>query len=142
EVLHYQRLQQEPAVSVRIRPHSTITAGRKIRKFGDEFSIVIEQFLGLLAPHPVFQDFQVFRLLQVGYRYLVGAPSTFDRLAIHKFRSVHPLGLRRMIIGQNGRVVDPLERASFWMAWISSIIISRVAAMSWCIDSGSCPSTK
>src|SRR6266581_5097739 len=71
---------------------STITAGRKIRKFGNEFSIVIEQFIGLIAPHPVFQDFQVFRLLQVSYRYLVGAPSTFDRLAIHKFRSGPSLG--------------------------------------------------
>src|SRR5205807_732168 len=39
-----------------------------------------------------FRDFQVFRLLQVGYRYLVGAPSTFDRLAIHKFRSGPSLG--------------------------------------------------
>src|SRR5207245_624159 len=87
-----QRLPQQAAVSVRIRPHSTITAGHKIRKFGNEFSIVIEQFLGLIAPYPVFQDFQVFRLLQVSYRYLVGAPSTFDRLAIAKFRSGPSLG--------------------------------------------------
>src|SRR5438876_11965303 len=31
-------------------------------------------------------------ILQVGYRYLVRATSTFDRLAIHKFRSGPSLG--------------------------------------------------
>jgi hypothetical protein len=34
-----------------------------------------------------------------------------------------------MIMGQTGNALDPFERASFWMAWISSMTVSSVAAI-------------
>ena len=55
---------------------------------------------------------------------------------------VQPLGVRRTIIGQAGRLSSPVVRAWAWMRWISRMAQSRAAAMVWCICSGSLPSTK
>ena len=65
----------------------------------------------------------------------LGFPSTI-------FGPVQPLGVRRTIIGHRGRSVTPPSRAAIWIAWISSITASRVAASSWCTVAGSSPSTK
>src|SRR2546430_1238913 len=50
-----------------------------------------------------------------------GLPST-------SFGPVHPLGVRRMIMGHRGRALNPLDRASSWIALILSSAVSRVAA--------------
>jgi len=55
---------------------------------------------------------------------------------------VQPLGERNTIMGQRGRVVSPVVRACCWMRLISRMAQSRVAAICWCIFSGSLPSTK
>jgi hypothetical protein len=57
------------------------------------------------------------------------------------FGPVHPLGVRRMIIGQSGRLPRPPFLAPAWMPRISSTTLSSVPAMSWCMASGSSPST-
>src|SRR5262249_43911200 len=55
---------------------------------------------------------------------------------------LHPLGVRRTIIGQCGRNGLLLPRACFWAARISATHASSVAAIAWCMVSGSDPSTK
>jgi hypothetical protein len=52
------------------------------------------------------------------------------------------LGVRSTIIGQLGSVALPLWRASDWMRRISPMAVSSVAAIRWCMVSGSSPSTK
>ena len=64
----------------------------------------------------------------------VGRPSTL-------FGPVQPLGVRSTIIGQRGRSVERPSRAARWMAAISSMTVSIVAAMAWCTVRGSSPST-
>ena len=54
---------------------------------------------------------------------------------------VQPFGERKMIIGQRGRTVVPLRRASDWMRLISSMAWLSVAAIAWCMLIGSEPST-
>jgi hypothetical protein len=58
------------------------------------------------------------------------------------FGAVQPLGVRSTIIGQLGSVALPLWRASDWMRRISAMAVSSVAAICWCMVSGSSPSTK
>ena len=48
------------------------------------------------------------------------------------FGPVQPLGVRRMIIGQRGRVRNPFARASCWIDWISASTVSRVAVIVRC----------
>src|SRR5262249_8288545 len=55
---------------------------------------------------------------------------------------VHPLGVRRTIIGQWGRDAALDERAFCCASRMSAMHRSRVAAMAWCIEGGSEPSTK
>ena len=50
---------------------------------------------------------------------------------------VQPLGVRRIITGQAGRDRKPFLRASAWISFISEIQISSVAAIFWCMGSGS-----
>ncbi len=64
-----------------------------------------------------------------------GLPST-------SFGPVQPLGVLNTIIGHRGRSVTPPSRAAFWIAWISSITVSIVAASCWWTLAGSSPSTK
>jgi hypothetical protein len=67
-------------------------------------------------------------------------PSVF--LPSTTFGPVQPFGERKMIMGQLGRFLKPFARASRWMRRMSAVTVSSVAAMSWCILSGSSPSTK
>ena len=57
------------------------------------------------------------------------------------FGPVQPFGARKTIMGQRGRSAFPLSRAFFQMPRISATIASSVAAIFWCIVSGSDPST-
>ena len=75
-------------------------------------------------------------------RDLMRAPGAFGLMSIDLFGPVQPLGERSTIIGQRGRSALPLLRAAFWRVRISRMAASSVAAMVWCIVSGSSPSTK
>ena len=68
-------------------------------------------------------------------------PNSFFRPST-TFGPVHPLGDLKTIIGHRGLVVSLLFLAYFWIFRISSTAFSMTAAMSWCIISGSSPSTK
>ena len=64
------------------------------------------------------------------------------RLPSTSLGPVHPLGVRRMIIGHRGRVASPVARAFDWIVWMSCRAASSVAAIAWCAASGSEPSTR
>ena len=58
------------------------------------------------------------------------------------FGPVQPFGVRSTIIGHLGLSVLLFSLASFWIALISSITVSRASAIFLCISIGSLPSTK
>ena len=60
----------------------------------------------------------------------------------HSFGPVQPLGARKTIIGHTGNELSLFLRAFSWIALIFSIALSKPAAISGCIFSGSVPSTK
>jgi hypothetical protein len=69
-----------------------------------------------------------------GEWHLMGAPVTLGL--------VQPLGLRRMIIGQRGRLfAAPGARAACWISRMASNARSIATAIAWCIISGSWPAT-
>ena len=55
---------------------------------------------------------------------------------------VQPLGERRIIMGQRGRLISRFNPAWRLISRISPITFSITLAMRWCISSGSSPSTK
>ncbi len=52
--------QENSAVGVRILAHAPVALGRQLSQFRFQASLLIEQFLGPIAPQPVFQTFEVF----------------------------------------------------------------------------------
>ena len=67
--------------------------GRQRLELGHERSARIEQLLGPVAAHPVFEDLQVRRVVpHVGERDLVRAPGPFQLVALELLRSGPPLG--------------------------------------------------
>ena len=144
EVGQAQVAKQQAAVGVRVGAHAALPSGAQLGQLGPEPAGVVEQLLGPVALHPLFEDADVARVVvHLAHRHLVRAPVV---LAFACRRSpsgqVQPLGERRTIMGQRGRALKPSRRASAWMRWISATTASSVAAISWCIASGSWPSTK
>src|SRR6201746_905546 len=77
---------------MRIGAHAAMAGRRQCGEFLAKLSSLLEQFLGLIALHPVFELFKVFRLLEIRNRNLMCAPSAFDWLAIDEFRPGPALG--------------------------------------------------
>ena len=128
---------------MRIGAHPAGALRGELGQFGPQAALAVEQFLGLVALHPLFEDLHMVRVLvHVAHRHLMRAPVAFGALAVDLLRAGPPLGVRRTIIGQSGRFVKPFARASVLMRWISPMTVSSVAAISWCIACGSSPSTK
>jgi hypothetical protein len=103
EVGQAQVAQQQAAVGVRVGAHAALAFGRQRGQFRDEPPVLVEQFLGPVALHPVFEQLQFSGLVAS----LPAAPGAregpFDRLAVDTFGPVQPLGVRRTIMGQRGR---------------------------------------
>ena len=143
KVRHTQVAQQNAAVCVGIGAHPAVALWRQFGQFRHESSILIKQFFGLVAFHPAFKLLNMIRMLCIHQdRHLVRSERALDLQAVDDFRPVQPLGDRRTIIGQRGRVASFLSRALFWIFRISSMAVSKVVAISSCIFSGSSPSTK
>ena len=86
-------LAQQPAVGVRVGAHAPVALRRQGLELGDEPAVRVEQFLGLVAAHPVFEQLQVRRVVaHVGKRHLVRAPGPFHLVALDFLRSRPPLG--------------------------------------------------
>lgn len=76
---HPQRLSKPSTVRDLVRRHSLVAVGRERSKLGNEFPLVVEQFLGLVGLHPVLEQRQVFLVLRdIGKRDLMGSPVTFQ----------------------------------------------------------------
>ena len=104
----------------------------------------VEQLLRLVAPHPVFELASAAPGPSSRRPSAPGGLASSLRACARRPRpgAVQPFGVRRTIIGQRGRNGVPLLRACFWTARMSATHLSIVAAIAWCIDSGSDPSTK
>ena len=87
-----QRLQQLAAIGVRIGAHAAMAGRRQRGEFLAELAALVEQLLGPVAPHPVFELRQMLGLLEIGDRHLVGAPGALDRVAVDGLRSGPALG--------------------------------------------------
>ena len=92
EIRHPQVVQQHAAVGMGIRAHASAPLGRKFGQFRFQAALVIEEFLGPIAPQPVFQQFEVFGLTGWVERHLVRTEIAFDLLAIDHCRSGPALG--------------------------------------------------
>ena len=76
-----------------VHAHAPPSLGSNFGQFGAECAFLVEEFLGLVAAHPLFQQAQMVGLFPyLGERYLVGAPGAFHRLSVHKLRSCPSLG--------------------------------------------------
>ena len=88
EVGHSQVAQEQPAVAVRIGAHAAFALGREFGQFRFEPPIGIEEFLRLVALHPLLEDFDVLRLLvHLAHRHLMRAPRILGALAVDFLRA-------------------------------------------------------
>ncbi len=111
---------------------------------GNELAVLVEEFLGLVALHPLLQQLQMLGLRrQFGKRHLVRAPGAFDGHAIHLLRAGPAFGRAQ---NDHGPVRPLLEAVGAGLCLdlsdLSAITWSSVPAMSWWTSSGSSPSTK
>ena len=93
KIRHLQVFEQKPAVGVGICSHASFSLGRKFGQFRFQASLLIEEFFGLVASQPVFQQLEVFGIArQVGQRNLMRAKRAFNRQTIDNLRPRPALG--------------------------------------------------
>src|SRR5947209_19791859 len=92
KVRQVQVYQQFAAVGVWIGPHTPVPLGGVLCQFRNQMSMLIKQFLQMVALHPVFEYLQVFGVgLHLRYRDLVRPEGPLDLDAIHYFWPGPPL---------------------------------------------------
>ena len=129
---------------MRIGAHPALAHRREFLEFGDQLAVLIEQFLRLLRAHPVLENLQLLGiLLDIRQRNLVRPPEAFQSVAADLYRRAP--SLRRA--QHNHRPARPASHsgaAGFLLMQflISETQCSTVAAIAWCMLSGSDPSTK
>ena len=126
-----------------IGTHAALAHGRQLGQFRLQAALGVEQFLRAIALQPVFQQLEVFGMVDIhGNGHLVGAEGAFDLLAIDPFRAGPALrrsendhGPARarevgvdagLVLNASDLLDDPIE----------------CRAMASCISAGSSPSTK
>ena len=67
---------------MRIVAHPAMTRWSKRRKLGIEATVVVEQFLGSVALHPLLENPDVLRLVHIAHGDLMRAPVTLTFLAV------------------------------------------------------------
>ena len=58
-----------------------------MRELVAELAAFVEQFMRPVALHPLFELLEMLGILEIRDRDLMRAPCSFDRLAVHEFRS-------------------------------------------------------
>ncbi len=92
EVRQIERHGDLAAVGARVRPHPPFAAWRQRRQFGDERAAIVEELLGLVAPHPALEDLEVLAVrAHVGDRDLVRAERPLDGEPVDDLRARPPL---------------------------------------------------
>ena len=93
EIRHAQVTQEQAAVGVRIGTHAAIALRRQLRQFGNETSVVVEQFLRFVALHPAFEQRHVLRMLLIDEeRHLMGSRGPLDPQSVYDLRPGPALG--------------------------------------------------
>ena len=78
---------QDSAVGVRIRAHPAISFWRDRFDLRLQSSAFIEQLVGPVTAHPIFEQFQMLGIfLDAGKRHLMGAEGSFDLHAVNDLR--------------------------------------------------------
>src|SRR5829696_1966027 len=82
-VWQLQILEEQTAIRMRVGAHAALALRRQFGKFRSQLSCLVKQFLGLIAPQPLFQHSQVLRIL-CGLRQwdLMRTKCSLDRFAI------------------------------------------------------------
>ncbi len=100
---------EEAAIGVRsgTEPSGALRDGRQyVRTRG---AVLVEQFLGTVGAHPLFELPQVFRVVPHGrQRHLVGAPGALDRQSVHLGGAGPALGRAEHDHGPAGPVRGPV----------------------------------
>jgi hypothetical protein len=82
-----------PAIGVRVGSHASGAVGRQFLQFRMQASSLVEQRLGLVTAHPLFEQREMIGIAaRVGDRDLVGAPKAFDPQTIDFLRAGPSLG--------------------------------------------------
>src|SRR6185312_1739762 len=93
ESRHYEVLEQEPAVGMRIGAHAACARGRDARDLRNERAIVIEQFFGAVALHPLLEQRDMSRIIRKsGDRYLMRAERSLRLLPVDELGARPALG--------------------------------------------------
>src|SRR5437879_9583704 len=72
--------------------HSAMDLRRQLGQFGLKSALGIEQLLRSVALHPFFENLDVFWLVHVAHRHLMGAPIALALLAVNLRRASPALG--------------------------------------------------
>ena len=84
---------QQATVRVRIGAHAAVAPGSKVGQVGPETTALVEEVLGLIALHPLFEKADVrLVLMHLAHRHLMGAPVILRALAIDLLRTGPALG--------------------------------------------------
>ena len=79
KIRHPQVAEQNPSIGVGIRPHASLTLGRKFGQFRFQAALFVEEFLRPVALQPIFQELEVFGMSGwVGERHLVCPEGAFN----------------------------------------------------------------
>ena len=91
-----------------VRPRGRVAASSDLN-----VPLGVEEFLRLVALHPLFEELDVLGLRHASRPWAPGAQRQEPSVCLPSisFGPVQPLGVRRMIMGQRGRCVKPLLRA-------------------------------
>ena len=129
---------------MRIRAHPANTGRRQLFEFRNQLAVGIEQFLRFLRAHPVLENFEILGvLLHIGQWNLVRPPEALQPVAADFLRRAPALRRAQHNHRPAGACWQlPKLRASCWNFLISEMHCSTVAAIAWCMLSGSEPSTK
>ena len=104
--------------------------GASARSFRHEPAVCVEQFLGLVAAHPVFEELQVRWIVpHIGEGHLMRSPGPFDFVTLDLFRPGPPLRGTQHNHRPRGRTGAFDARAACCCARISPIARSSVAAI-------------
>ena len=143
EVGQPQVAQEQAAVGVRVRAHPPVAARGQRGQFGDQRAVGVEQLLGVVRAQPLLQLGQVLRVLPGSRRSGPGAPARCPPPAGRPppWARSSPWGCAARSPARRACVRSPSTRARCWMARISAMTASMVAASCWCTSLGSSPST-
>ena len=93
EIREPQFAQQQAAIGVRIGAHAAGALRRELGQFGPEAAVAVEQFRGLVALHPIFEDPHMSGVLvHLAHRHLMRAPVALGAPAVDLFRAGPALG--------------------------------------------------